>query len=270
MAPQTPMGSCRVKHTKFSSARQESKRAQNSQNPHFSRCVGDRTKPLLDREHCLFIPTHVFVQMKSWVQLLCQPESQTALTVTQEPLKTRAQFLLQTPCVEAEGRITHYHTAMSKQISYRLSHWKTQSTCLLEGESFKTHFIQESCSVWQELHSWWEIITRWNSGTKAVPFTLKYCCCSFTEKAARTFAFQIHSCWTPSFFGKMWQRARTFLMMLFPSDFKSGQTRSVQTSKALHHSEWGWQISVYMTDMASLAVCTDWTSSALQSPSSDD
>lgn len=40
MAPQTPIGSCRVKQTKFSSARQESKRGQNSQNPQFYRMCG--------------------------------------------------------------------------------------------------------------------------------------------------------------------------------------------------------------------------------------
>lgn len=72
--------------------------------------VGDRTKPMLDRGNCVCSSWLMFLehsrQMKIWVQVLCQLESQTPLTVTQGPFKNRVQFLLQTPCVEAEGRIT--------------------------------------------------------------------------------------------------------------------------------------------------------------------
>lgn len=122
MAPQTPMGSCRVKQTKFSSARQESKREQNSQNPHFYRkCVRQLHTDRLETElnpcwtkNTVCSSWLMSLEHPRWVkigvQILCQLESQTPLTVTQEPFKTRVQFFLQTPCVEAEGRITLYCT----------------------------------------------------------------------------------------------------------------------------------------------------------------
>lgn len=55
----------------------------------------------------------------------------------QSLLKPGVQFLLQTPFVEAQGRVTPYHTEDQAQISFRLCLTeKKKSTCLSEGKSF--------------------------------------------------------------------------------------------------------------------------------------